>query len=479
MGAVAPTPLVTPSGAIVKPADGAVIFISHKAEDKKAAEEIKEILEAHSDRLQCFLFEEQGVAKEYRVQIKQQLLAADWLLLLYTCPAATWDWCLYEAGFFSALMEFSHFMAEDKDRKLVCLHDPKVVPPHPLQNLTTVRADCEGVVAMLVELFGKPIRPNLQPLHERWAKDTARRSDREACATRICEAVQGTKIVTKFFTNFFKLILKPPHVEQLIATGKLSDEVEVETDDRALAMFDLQSGFEEALTWARIARRLEEIEAVGWMSQLVSALQTACQGRTPPALLPVLYSPTQRHYYRPILYRVDNIPARSHSFTILLTELRPEDDPRPADDPVLAQAIGLVEMGKLFRWGVIDRYLTLFDEWGIQARRGKPVKPDEMASRLECLPWIIVEVENDARYAGITGLDHVRRIFKTDAELGPFLELAGNWRRLRNDLDTAIDESIRNKDWTKVQDVLLEMRKLNKDALVIVSKKQYELFAAM
>jgi hypothetical protein len=473
MSTVALSPPETSSGAILKPPDGVVIFLSHKAEDKKAAEEIKEILKVYSDRLQCFLFEEQGVAQEYRLQIKEQLNAADWLLLLYTCPGATWDWCFFEAGFFSALMD------KDKHRKLVCLHDPAVVPPHPIENLTTVRADCESVVAMLVELFGKPVRPDIRPLHERWAKDTEYRGNREECAKRICEAVQGTKIITTLFTNCFKVILKPAQVDQLVATGKLAGEVEVETDDRALALFDLQSGFEERLTWARIATRLQEIEAVAWMNHVVAALRAACKGRTPPVLLPVLYSPTQRHYYRPILYRLDYMPARSHTFKILLTELRQEDDPRPTNDPVLAQAIGLVETGKVFRWGVIDRYLNLFSEWRIRAQRRQPVSDEEITSELECLPWVMVQIENDARYTGITGLEQVRRIFKTDAELNAFLELAGNWRRLRDAMDTAIAESIRNKDWTKVQDVLLEMRALNKDALVMVSQKQHDLFAAM
>ena len=125
------------------------------------------------------------------------------------------------------------------------------------------------------------------------------------------------------------------------------------------------------------------------MSQVVSAMQAACKGRTPTVLLPVLYSPRQRHYYRPILHRVDYMPARSHTFTILLTELRPEDDPRPRNDPVLSQTMGLVEMGKVFRWGVIDRYLKLFGEWRIREQRHNPVSVEEMASKLECLPWMM------------------------------------------------------------------------------------------
>ena len=58
--------------------------------------------------------------ENWEQKIRQGLGNSNWLVLLYTGPHTEWDWCLFETGFFRALME------EQAQRRLICLHDPEI-----------------------------------------------------------------------------------------------------------------------------------------------------------------------------------------------------------------------------------------------------------------------------------------------------------------------------------------------------------------
>src|SRR5690349_16965854 len=100
--------------------EGLCIFLSHKLGDsERNARRVAGDLAMFGGRsvsVLCSANFERG--EEWEPKIREGLVKADWLILLYTGPTVEWDWCLYETGFFRALME-GH--SEKSVRRLICL----------------------------------------------------------------------------------------------------------------------------------------------------------------------------------------------------------------------------------------------------------------------------------------------------------------------------------------------------------------------
>ena len=101
------------------------IFISHKHEYETAAKTIKGILSKLGGRsVKCFLSEEITPGDDWYKWIGDRLAESNVLLLLFTEPSASWDWCLYEAGLFQSI-------GGNDFRRVICLHSPQSDPPRP------------------------------------------------------------------------------------------------------------------------------------------------------------------------------------------------------------------------------------------------------------------------------------------------------------------------------------------------------------
>ena len=67
------------------------------------------------------------------------------LVLLFTRPTASWDWCLFETGLFTC-------SDLDEISAVVCIYDPATSTPSPLANLQAVPAEVDAVERFLGEL---------------------------------------------------------------------------------------------------------------------------------------------------------------------------------------------------------------------------------------------------------------------------------------------------------------------------------------
>ena len=124
------------------------IFVSHKSEDKKIALEIKKQLCRYAaDRIEVYCSEEIEPGDDWLTWIKTKVCKSNLLLLLFTDPSASWDWCLFEAGLFLEL-------TGDKFKRVVCLHHPNTDPPKPLMNLQTLPAEEELLIEFLKLFYG-------------------------------------------------------------------------------------------------------------------------------------------------------------------------------------------------------------------------------------------------------------------------------------------------------------------------------------
>jgi hypothetical protein len=137
------------------------VFVSHKSDDKDLAILVAdELRELAPDLIECWVSGQALTAGvDWERQIKKQLAQSHLLILLFTTPQHTWDWCLYEVGL------FVRFDADDVV-SVACLFDPNGLPPAPLAQVQCVRALPEDVAAQLV----RPICTQTWNVSDTWQR---------------------------------------------------------------------------------------------------------------------------------------------------------------------------------------------------------------------------------------------------------------------------------------------------------------------
>src|SRR5258707_786476 len=108
------------------------IVISHKGEDSNIADKIRAAIESLcGESAKCFLSERITHGQEWLNELHSQLQFSKYLLLIYTDPKEDWSWCMYEAGYFSALSKIPREKQADTidGRRIFCLHHEDLPPP--------------------------------------------------------------------------------------------------------------------------------------------------------------------------------------------------------------------------------------------------------------------------------------------------------------------------------------------------------------
>jgi hypothetical protein len=137
------------------------IFVSHKSDDKELAELVADELQQLAPGvIECWVSGRALTAgQDWDRQIKRQLAQSHLLILLFTTPHQTWDWCLYEVGLFVRL--------EDDDVvSVACLFDPDGLPPAPLHQVQCVRAVPDDIARQLV----RPICTQTWHVSDTWQR---------------------------------------------------------------------------------------------------------------------------------------------------------------------------------------------------------------------------------------------------------------------------------------------------------------------
>ena len=127
------------------PQDRFRVFVSHKSDDAELAEVVAdELRNLAPDQIECWVSGEALTAgMDWDREIKKQLAQSHLLVLLFTTPQHTWDWCLYEVGL------YVRFDADDVI-SVACLFDPGGAPPAPLNQVQCVPATPEAVAKQLL-----------------------------------------------------------------------------------------------------------------------------------------------------------------------------------------------------------------------------------------------------------------------------------------------------------------------------------------
>ena len=128
--------------------DTFTVFVSHKSADKELADLVaEELCNLAPGLVECWVSGQALTAGvDWDREIKKQLAESHLLVLLFTTPQHTWDWCLYEVGL------FVRFEVDDVV-SVACLFDPNGSPPAPLNQVQCVRASSDDVARQLIRPF--------------------------------------------------------------------------------------------------------------------------------------------------------------------------------------------------------------------------------------------------------------------------------------------------------------------------------------
>ncbi len=162
------------------------VFVSHKSDDKDLANLVaEELRQLAPDLIDCWVSGRALTAgADWERQIKKQLAQSHLLILLFTTPHHTWDWCLYEVGL------FVRFEA-DEVVSVACLFDPNGLPPAPLSQVQCVRALPDEIATQLI----RPMCTQTWNMSDTWQRGALVPdvSDDvvDAAAKRIAEGFEG------------------------------------------------------------------------------------------------------------------------------------------------------------------------------------------------------------------------------------------------------------------------------------------------
>lgn len=297
------------------PQDTFKVFVSHKSDDADLAEVVATELQALAPgRIECWVSSEELTAgTDWEREIKRQLAQTHLLVLLFTTPHHTWDWCLYEVGL------FVRFEAEDVS-SVACLFDPKGMPPTPLHQVQCVRASRDTLVKQLL----RPLCSTTWEMSDNWQRGALRSKVPDdllvAAAERIAEKFQEILQRAEPDTSDEVHSYRPCHrivldLEQCGATStwqgiprgaRVMDGRDA-TTSYTLSLFRAHDGT-SGWTWGQL---VDEVggEDESWLRDLDSSFMQSLTRHlwAPSMAVMAVWQPhsDRRRTYRPIIYEVE------------------------------------------------------------------------------------------------------------------------------------------------------------------------------
>lgn len=283
-------------------------FISHKHEDHALAVELKKAIEGLGERgrIDCFV---SGVditaGMDWRREIRSALAKSHLLILLFTSPSKTWDWCLFETGL------YTRFDMTDVG-SVVCLFSPGQAPPSPLADLQGVPASSDKIYAFLTLLCRKTWK-----ICDDWRRGALNPDITEEQLTSAADAIAeafGRSGTSSTYYPCHRVVLLLSESDD-IASG-IPDSARVmegptDTSGYTMSLFDLAGGSGRR-TWGDLLRAVDGAEAK-WRRDLDTQFRMALNEQLfPPTDSRMRASGTSRvgeRFYRPIVYSIVQGPA--------------------------------------------------------------------------------------------------------------------------------------------------------------------------
>ena len=414
------------------------IFVSHKDEDRAKARTIKDLLEVYApNRLEFFISGENIIAGEdWQERIRNELRNSTLLLLLFTEPTKNWDWCLFEAGLFTPLID------RDEQRRIICIYPFDSGGPRPLTNLQGIPADVESVSKFLTSLFRTsditgvepPLNPKLSP------------NDIGDVASQICDLFGPRETVPHFACPYVTLQI-PKHT----STDKpeIPNESDVAGDAATLAIFGLASGPHK---WGNLVDRVGKHGQSDWVEELGQAFQLASRCQLTHPLTATFRAANGGKIFRPLLYSLDLENGRPVTATILFSEELTHPD------------VG----GPMFQ---LLRMSTRFEEEVVKKHRGKMLGLAKLKGTSNALRQLLEHVQTIEIESINKGLKNRKMIMSYFGDNQILKNKISNifdaWEKSRESLD----ESVRNENIEGSEEFLDSVYHLQRLFLVLAAER--------
>jgi hypothetical protein len=433
------------------PDDRFRIFVSHKHENHALAVAVQQALEGLSPKIECFV---SGVnisaGADWNREIKSRLARSHMLVLLFTRPTATWDWCLFETGLF-ARTDLEDISA------VVCVFDPSTSSPSPLASLQGVPADVDAIERFLTDLCLATWR-----VSDDWRLGAVAPRVRPAMISRAAR-----KIVAAFpdgphsesaYHPCHRVVLDLRGIDPIdggIPEGARVIEGATATTEFTLSLFNLAAG-RRALTWGDLLDAVDGRQAA-WRAQLDRRFALALREELFTPITATLRAWNQgrrrQRNMKPVLYRILREPptgavvAGAAGVHGRPTEVTVVFDPQPSPNRVGGAELSLVRINARFQAEVFDEYAGTVHA---RVREGLPV--------LEEIREALSLVYDEANTFGVFDEAELRRVYGEDYEGRGIREMGERWVDTLRELDAAIDAA----DLGAVEAKLAAMREMNR-----------------
>jgi hypothetical protein len=409
--------------------------------------------------------------EEWEPKIREGLAKAHWLILLYTGPNVEWDWCLYETGFFRALMEEGKSVKEE--RRLICLHDPRHPVPAPLRGLVSVPATEDKVMGLFEDIYlNEPwkLSPNIFKENDQAVADAVR---------RVCEASlvgAGPKSNLQI-APLINIRVKRTELPKL-AEGILPPSSPVTGDGIWEAVFGKPEGT-AGWIWSELTEGVKQIAA--WEYQLATMMSEAVKRRSvqyPSIAIRISIEDAKNDIYRIGLRRVSEF-EEDFEFAFVLNRIRVPYE--PSEDDRETMLFHLFNLAWHFRRRFVEHYKWEMESLAdLQDRYKRENRLEEFAQEMSAsirnLSIDLKALEADSQVRGLDRTKQIRRAFPAAEQEKMDQLLTVDFPPLFKRLTEAIRSP--NPQPREIHEILVEMDPINKwfyerslNALSVVAAK--------
>ncbi len=453
------------------------IFISHgkNKNSVEAAKVLKKQLELFGQKehkLLIRLSDDRPDGAKWRRWIKDRIRQANIMFILCTRSEEKWEWGLHEAGIFEGLRD-------EQSRKLIILHSCVIEPPLRLQKYyLTVQAELENTKQFLKQFFGgSEITGISPPLSKALAESdkALNNAANEICSHFISQPPPEEK--RSFLSRH--LILTVEGEDALsIQNEQIPDNVQVESDSVSLGMFGLGPEPVEVgrryWNWKDLKQKLTRPEELKCIAELAKAMRLATDQGVVGELIKAVFSPRgSGKTYGLLLHRLDILPGEVKKFHIAFIEQVTKPLVQAPD--TFSTLLSCLTLGSRLQWEVCDYYLLQLKSLKSEA---------EIENNYQELRESIESIERESEFRQSTELHRSlsldRLIWAFEQEDPKREKVKNNLKEqegCKNKLNTAISSGLVDTETIKI--LLQNLRRLNKDLMVLVSQRYQEMLKSI
>jgi hypothetical protein len=290
------------------------IFLSHRHEDSEAISQFRTKLEALSaGRLRFFQSSAPGqiqAGEDWRKRIHREIKKSDALILIFTDPSQTWDWCLYEVGLFTDLNK------KEEESRIICLCSYEDKPPSPLLSRQFIRANKKAIRGFLTNLFKKTdYFPGQKAINPKLTVKMINELTSQLSA--ILSRKAGKR---EYFTKWLKAIVPEP---DKISPGSIPADVLIEPYADCLILFGMTQTppHKPFWTWGDLVEmgNLNKCfkHSKTWQQSVAKMVSSAKKGQIFKQQAHKLKAAGTQEFYRPILWKFETDGKGAMTFFLL------------------------------------------------------------------------------------------------------------------------------------------------------------------